>query len=155
MKDYNRVYDILNKNIAYEEDYQRLKEVRQQCYRVFEDDISFEEMEPIITNEWPKLYKCTGVVISDEHIRFTFSKLKKGIINRREFKETLEGTIKDIDAVYETLGERVVTSEERLILRYNQFFKDDNPGLNDVERYIYHVLRDESAKKIIINFLKS
>ena len=149
--------DDLKRCVELEERLKNFKEVRDACYRVFEDTTSIEEMEDIIKNQWPKLYDISRISISDAHVRYAFTQLKDGRIkDREEFKRTLTQSISDIDMEYETLKDQALAADKKISDDYDQWFKESiATQKSGAMKTLYQMLAEEGIKEIIMSFIKS
>ena len=91
-----KIADDLQKAIKARDEFERFKLLKEKSFRVFDfhAGINMNFIEDTVNKEWNQLINLVPTC-DYAYIQDTFYKLKNGMINRREFREMLDETVKE------------------------------------------------------------
>ena len=137
------------------EEFESYSKLLDKCLSVFETKagISMPYIEKTVQNEWEELYKKYGYLLTgNTSIEYQFLKLKDGIINRKEFKESMTSVINCLNEELETLENEAVEAENALEAEFDSFLTGTKSKSN---KYLAFFFQQPEVKKKLMDFFKS
>lgn len=135
--------------------FKELSELRDKCFRIYENSCTLKDMQKIIENDWRVLLNKLPIHLSYSDITIGYDNLTKGYINRREFASETAYVCDNINSLISEIQKEAETYAAEFSNAYNSFFtKGAKNAENCGTKLIYQALMQPEAKEIIMEFLK-